>query len=64
MRAHRSVHVVFTCLAAFCLLAAVASADWFPGDNHKMHFPQLPDAQGWDVSFDGTIEPVPLRARH
>jgi len=22
---------------------------WSPGDDHKMHFPQLPDASGWDV---------------
>ena len=22
---------------------------WQSGDPHKMHFPQLPDAQGWDV---------------
>ena len=24
---------------------------WTPGDPHKMHFPQLPDPNGWDVSF-------------
>ena len=23
--------------------------DWQPGDPYKMHFPQLPDAEGWDV---------------
>ena len=22
---------------------------WVPADGHKMHFPQLPDAAGWDV---------------
>ena len=22
---------------------------WQPGDDHKMHFPQLPDEDGWDV---------------
>ena len=26
-----------------------ARADWDPGDGHKMHYPQLPDADGWDV---------------
>ncbi len=31
-------------------VAAPAVADWFPGDPHKMHFPQLPDPQGWDVN--------------
>ncbi|MCK4460883.1 MAG: hypothetical protein KAW46_03715, partial [candidate division Zixibacteria bacterium] len=23
---------------------------WEPGDGHKMHFPQLPDENGWDVN--------------
>jgi hypothetical protein len=23
--------------------------NWNPGDDHKMHFPQLPDETGWDV---------------
>jgi hypothetical protein len=23
---------------------------WQPGDDHKMHFPQLPDESGWDVN--------------
>jgi len=27
-----------------------AWADWVPADGHKMHFPQLPDAAGWDVN--------------
>ena len=26
-----------------------SQADWDPGDPNKMHFPQLPDANGWDV---------------
>ncbi len=29
--------------------AAPAHADWVPSDGHKMHFPQLPDPNGWDV---------------
>lgn len=29
----------------------VALADWKPGDGHKMHWPQLPDPNGWDVDF-------------
>ncbi len=24
--------------------------DWQPGDPHKMHYPQLPDEDGWDVN--------------
>jgi hypothetical protein len=26
-----------------------AMADWLPGDSYKMHYPQLPDPNGWDV---------------
>ncbi len=25
-------------------------ADWQPSDGHKMHYPQLPDEEGWDVN--------------
>ncbi len=36
------------------LMLAVAAtsawADWAPGDGYKMHFPQLPDEDGWDVN--------------
>lgn len=31
------------------LLSVAAFADWEPGDPYKMHFPQLPDPDGWDV---------------
>ena len=31
------------------LLAWPVLADWDVGDGHKMHFPQLPDPDGWDV---------------
>lgn len=31
------------------LLTPSALADWFPGDDFKMHHPQLPDPNGWDV---------------
>ena len=36
--------------------ASAARADWRVGDGHKMHFPQLPDLDGWDVSFDSSQE--------
>jgi len=45
---------LLTCLmivAAIMFLAAPALADWDAGDGHKMHYPQLPDPQGWDVNF-------------
>ena len=36
------------------LLTGSALADWDPGDDHKMHYPQLPDPNGWDVNFTGS----------
>ena len=38
-------------IAVLCVvgLPALALADWQPGDGHKMHFPQLPDEDGWNV---------------
>ncbi len=38
-------------LAVLALMAAPAWADWNPGDPYKMHWPQLPDPNGYDVSF-------------
>ncbi len=32
------------------LHAVESSADWSPGDDSKMHFPQLPDTGGWAVN--------------
>lgn len=29
----------------------IATADWDPEDGHKMHFPQEPNPNGWDVDF-------------
>lgn len=29
----------------------IARGDWDPEDGFKMHYPQLPDPQGWDVCF-------------
>ena len=36
---------------ALAFITSPAFADWNPGDEHKMHFPQLPDPQGFDVNF-------------
>jgi len=33
------------------LQALPATADWNPGDPHKMETPQLPDMNGWDISW-------------
>ena len=37
-------------LSCITLLAGPALADWQPADGHKMHFPQLPDEDGWDLN--------------
>ena len=43
----RKLFVVLT----LCLLmtGTLAFADWNPGDPYKMHYPQLPDLNGWDI---------------
>ena len=33
------------------IITTTSIADWDPGDGHKMHFPQLPDEDGWDVRY-------------
>ena len=37
-------------LLCIAVLAGPVLADWEPADGHKMHFPQLPDEDGWDVN--------------
>jgi len=37
-------------IAAFSLFTLAAQGAWVVGDGHKMHFPQLPDPNGWDVN--------------
>ena len=37
--------------AMLVLPSAPASADWREGDGHKMHYPQVPDPNGWDVEI-------------
>ena len=45
--------LITICLVATTLLmiGSSASAHWKVGDPYKMHYPQLPDPWGWDVSF-------------
>jgi len=45
---------------AVLMTVSGARADWDPGDPHKMHFPQLPDPQGWDVAFVDLFAPSKL----
>lgn len=35
--------------AIVVLFVTAAPGDWNPGDSYKMHFPQLPRNDGWDV---------------
>jgi hypothetical protein len=39
-----------TLLTVLVLPATLVYADWDEGDDFKMHYPQLPDPLGWDVS--------------
>jgi len=45
----RLATTVTTMMVLAAVLAPAARADWFLGDPHKMHYPQLPDPMGWDV---------------
>ena len=47
----RATLCVMVIAAAVVAAGATARADWGPEDGHKMHFPQFPDPNGWDVSF-------------
>jgi hypothetical protein len=41
-------------VAALGCGSTLAWADWDVGDPYKMHFPQLPDPNGWDINITGT----------
>ncbi len=42
---------VLTALMIVGALACPVAADWVAGDDHKMHWPQLPDPDGWDINI-------------
>lgn len=42
-----------TIVLLLCIVVASALADWENGDPYKMHYPQLPDPNGWDVRVEG-----------
>jgi hypothetical protein len=46
---NRTCGVLFVAVALVC--SVPASGDWDPGDGTKMHYPQLPDPNGWDVNW-------------
>ena len=51
MKTTRKIVLAFV-LLTMAFVAGTARADWNPGDGYKMHFPQLPDADGLDVDFE------------
>jgi len=54
MRNARIISIVVGVL----ILAGAAAADWDPGDGHKMHYPQMPDPNGWDVAMNWSYSPA------
>ena len=50
-------------IAVLLLAGATDLADWDPGDGHKMHFPQLSDANGWDIEMVSAFGPGVIRSR-
>ncbi len=50
MMTARKTIFTFAVVSLIVFVTGTAQADWFPGDDHKMHFPQLPDPFGWDVN--------------
>ncbi|MBN1435598.1 MAG: hypothetical protein JW936_00860 [Sedimentisphaerales bacterium] len=44
-------HLLMT-ICCVLLTSTIVLADWAPDDGHKMHYPQLPDPCGLDVSFE------------
>lgn len=53
-----------TLIVGVIVIATPTSADWDPGDGHKMHYPQLPDLtpEGMDVLASLALEPMPAPA--
>lgn len=49
------IAVTMAVLGAVLVSGMPARADWFEGDGHKMHYPQLPDPNGWDVNFNADV---------
>lgn len=48
---NRFISALIAVTVVLAFLAAPAAADWYLGDGHKMHYPQLPDPTGWDVEI-------------
>ena len=51
MKIERKTVLAIVAICTVVLASGIARADWVPEDGHKMHFPQLPDPNGWDVNI-------------
>ena len=47
---------IFVCTLLIATSTVVVVADWDPEDGYKMHFPQIPDPNGWDVHATAPIQ--------
>ena len=50
----RKFHKLLLLAIVFCLVGAPSTAvgDWEVGDPYKMHYPQMPDPEGWDICLN------------
>jgi hypothetical protein len=40
------------CVGLVLVMSSLVLADWDPLDGHKMHWPQMPDPNGWDICLN------------
>ncbi len=61
MRKLKTFLTLFMCATLMLGISAnVLMGDWNPGDSFKMHFPQKPNPNGWDVSWTSQQDAVPI----
>jgi len=46
---------IYLVATVILMISGAANANWTPDEPNKMHYPQLPDPYGWDVSFTNTV---------
>jgi hypothetical protein len=57
----RNIALKLSILFIICFLpVSLALGDWDPGDGYKMHFPQMPDLNGWDVAATWNVQLPPV----
>jgi len=45
----KPLRITILALVGGLFSAGLAVAAWSPGDEHSMHYPQMPDPNGWDI---------------